>query len=145
MRASRRKKPEMLGVNLLVRLGRSVLAGPVADAGLLPAGYYRHLVLAAIEAEDFPAALRHLKWTDDPLLVQILIFRVRLLAEQHRRRRQALLDLTGEAIAAQGTGAKPDLIDKCQALLQQEEQAVRLLEEYEAEALKIMPRKAHAV
>ena len=56
----------MLGLGLLVRLGRQVLAGPVADSGVLPAGYYRHLVLAALEEEDFPGALRHLKWVERP-------------------------------------------------------------------------------
>jgi len=134
----------MLGLNLLVRLGRSVLAGPVADAGLLPAGYYRHLVLAAIEDEDFPGALRHLQWTDDPLLVQILVFLVRLLAEQHRRQRRALLELLEEATEAQDPDSKPALTAKCQALLQQEEQALLLLAEYEAGALKILPRKSRA-
>ena len=63
----------MLGLGLLVRLGRQVLAGPVADSGVLPAGYYRHLVLAALEEEDFPGALRHLKWAADPLLAQIIV------------------------------------------------------------------------
>jgi hypothetical protein len=134
----------MLGVNLLVRLGRSVLAGPVADAGLLPAGYYRHLVLAAIEDEDFPGALRHLQWTDDPLLVQILVFRVRLLAEQHRRQRRAIRELLEEAGEASGSGAKPKPLEKCQALLQQEEQALLLLAEYEAGALKMLPHKRRA-
>ena len=63
----------MLGLGLLVRLGRQVLAGPVADSGVLPARYYRHLALAALEEEDFPGALRHLKWAADPLLAQILV------------------------------------------------------------------------
>ncbi len=53
---------------MLVRLGRQVLAGPVADAGLLPPKYYRHLILEALEEEDFPRALHHLKWSDEPLL-----------------------------------------------------------------------------
>ena len=75
----------MLGLGLLVRLGRQVLAGPVADSGVLPAGYYRHLALAALEAEDFPGALRYLKWAADPLLAQIMVFRLRLLSARHRR------------------------------------------------------------
>ncbi len=83
----------MLGLGLLVRLGRQVLAGPVADSGVLPAGYYRHLVLAALEAEDFPGALRHLKWAGDPLLAQIIVFRLRLLSARHRRQSEAIQDV----------------------------------------------------
>ena len=75
----------MLGLGLLVRLGRQVLAGPVADSGMLPASYYRHLALEALEAEDFPGALRYLKWAADPLLAQIMVFRLRLLRARHRR------------------------------------------------------------
>ena len=52
-------------MNLLVRLGRRVLAGPIAGSGLLPAAYYRHLALGALEAEDFPGGL-HLKWAETP-------------------------------------------------------------------------------
>ena len=83
----------MLGLGLLVRLGRQVLAGPVADSGVLPAGYYRHLVLAALEEEDFPGALRHLKWAEDPLLAQIIVLRLRLLSARHRRQLAAVQDL----------------------------------------------------
>ena len=83
----------MLGLGLLVRLGRQVLAGPVADSGVLPAGYYRHLVLAALEEEDFPGALRHLKWAGDPLLAQIIVLRLRLLSARHRRQLAAIQDL----------------------------------------------------
>src|SRR5574340_666397 len=86
----------MLGVNLLVRLGRQVLAGPIAGAGLLPASYYRHLVLGAMEAEDFPGALDYLKWAEDPLLAQILVLRLRLLQAQHGRQRQTIIELLKE-------------------------------------------------
>ena len=72
-----------------MRLGRSVLKGPVTDAGLLPAKVYRHLLLEALEAEDFPGALDYLKWAQDPLLAQILVLRLRLLAARHGRQRQA--------------------------------------------------------
>ena len=76
-----------------MRLGRQVLAGPVADSGVLPAGYYRHLALEALEAEDFPGALRYLKWAADPLLAQIMVFRLRLLSARHRRQSEAVQDL----------------------------------------------------
>jgi hypothetical protein len=121
----------MLGLNLLARLTRQVLAGPVADAGILPAGYYRHLALAAVEEEDFPGALRHLKWANDPLLAQILVFRLRLLAGSHRRQRQAL----EEALKMPRPAATAAT---CRALLAQEDRALKLLGEYEAQALGLV-------
>ncbi|MCK9374872.1 MAG: hypothetical protein M0P73_01845 [Syntrophobacterales bacterium] len=118
----------MLGLGLLVRLGRQVLAGPVADAGVLPAGYYRHLVLAALEEEDFPEALRFLKWANDPLLAQIIVFRLRLLAAQHRRQQEAVRGLLRSDLAAARR-------EPCETLLTQEERALELLKDYEARAL----------
>ena len=76
-----------------VRLGRQVLAGPVADSGVLPCSYYRHLALEALEAEDFPGALRYLKRAVEPLLAQIMVFRLRLLSARHRRQSAAIQDL----------------------------------------------------
>lgn len=127
----------MLGLGLLVRLGRQVLAGPVADSGVLPAGYYRHLVLAALEAEDFPGALHHLKWVKDPLLAQIMVFRLRLLAAQHRRQLEAIQDLlASELTAARREGYK--------TLLAEEARALELLQDYEARAMAHLggPRQA---
>jgi hypothetical protein len=119
----------MIGLGLLVRLGRQVLAGPVADAGILPAKYYRHLVLAALEEEDFPRALHHLKWANNPLLAQIIILRLRLLAARHQHQAAAVQDLK----------QRPDLTvaqrERCQALLDQETRAVELLQGYEDQAL----------
>jgi len=133
----------MLGLNLLVRLGRQVLAGPVAEAGLLPASYYRHLVLTAMEAEDFPGALNYLKWAQDPLLVQLLVLRLRLLAAKHGRQRQAILDRL-EADRGPGlrpekdTGWKPVPLEKYQDLLQAEDRALGLLGDYEGMALALL-------
>jgi hypothetical protein len=118
----------MLGIGLLVRLGRQVLAGPVADSGVLPAGYYRHLVLAALEEEDFPGALRHLKWAGDPLLAQILVFRLRLLAARHRRQSEAIQDL----LASESTAARRE---PYKTLLAEEARALELLTDYETQAL----------
>ncbi len=135
----------MLGLNLLIRLGRSVLKGPVTDAGLLPAQVYRHLVLEALEAEDFPEALNYLPWAGDPLLAQILVLRLRLLQGRHEKQRQTVLDLLerdGSAglRPATDTGWKPVLAEKYQALLRAEEQALRLLKEYEGRALALLKR-----
>ena len=118
----------MLGLGLLVRLGRQVLAGPVADAGILPTGYYRHLVLEALEEEDFSGALHYLKWADNPLLAQIIILRLRLLAARHRRQVAAIQDLLGSEPAAAHR-------ERCQELLAQETRALTLLQGYEAQAL----------
>ena len=130
----------MLAVNLLIRLGRSVLKGPVTDAGLLPAKVYRHLVLEAIEAEDFPGALDYLKWAADPLLAQLLVLRLRLLAAKHGRQRQAILERLAENSSAgfqpaKETGQRPALPEKYQELLQAEDRALELLRQYEARAL----------
>lgn len=118
----------MLGLNLLLRLGRSVLKGPVTDAGLLPAKVYRHLVLEALEAEDFPGALDYLKWAADPLLAQILVLRLRLLAAKHDRQRRALAELVSHELPAKQQEA-------CRDLLGQEDRALKLLATYEAQAL----------
>jgi hypothetical protein len=120
----------MLGVNLLVRLGRRALAGPLAASGLLPVAYYRHLALAAMEDEDFPGALQYLPWAGDPLLAQILVLRLRLLAGQHRRQLEALT-----ALGQSGpSGARREA---CQALISQESRALKLLADYEARALRL--------
>jgi hypothetical protein len=118
----------MLGLGLLVRLGRQVLAGPVADSGVLPASYYRHLVLAALEEEDFPGALRHLKWVEDPLLAQIIVLRLRLLSARHRRQLSAIEDLLRSKL----TGGRRE---QCETLLSEEARALELLREYETQAL----------
>ena len=118
----------MLGLGLLVRLGRQVLAGPVADSGVLPAGYYRHLVLAALEEEDFSGALHHLKWAGDPLLAQIIVLRLRLLSARHRRQLAAVQDLLRSELTASRR-------DQYETLLAEEARALELLRGYETRAL----------
>jgi len=118
----------MLGLGLLVRLGRQMLAGPVAEAGVLPAGYYRHLLLAALEEEDFTGALRHLKWAADPLLAQIVVLRLRLLAGRHRRR----LEAVEERLGREETPARRE---QYRAVLAEEARALEVLQEYEVRAL----------
>ena len=118
----------MLGLGLLVRLGRQVLAGPVADSGVLPGGYYRHLVLAALEEEDFPGALRHLKWVEDPLLAQIIVLRLRLLSAGHRRQLAAIQDLLASE-------SRPARREHYETLLSEEARALELLRDYETRAL----------
>ena len=121
----------MLGVNLLVRLARHTLAGAVADSGLLPAGLYRHLALEALEDDDFPQVLKYVQWAGDPVLVQLLVLRLRLLAARHARERRAILEvleadnLTGSEagpLTDEGPGPRRDY----QALLQAQDQALEL-------------------
>jgi hypothetical protein len=121
----------MLGLNLLMRLGRGLLGGPVAGSGVLPASYYRHLTLAAMEADDYPGALNYLKWTNDPLLGQVLILRLRLLADRHRRQRQGIQKMLNNGLGAASR-------EKCRTLLVEETRAVDLLEQYEAAAKEIL-------
>jgi hypothetical protein len=135
----------MLGLNLLMRLGRSVLKGPVTDAGLLPAKVYRHLVLTAMEAEDFPTALNYLKWAQDPLLAQLLVLRLRLLAARHAKQREAIQALMAQDSSAgcqpvEDTGQSPVPLESYQSLLQAEARALGLLKEYEARALALLKR-----
>jgi hypothetical protein len=127
----------VLGLGLLVRLGRQVLAGPVADSGVLPAGFYRHLVLAALEEEDFSGALRHLKWAGNPLLAQIIVLRLRLLSARHRRQQAAVKDL----LALESSPARRA---QYQTLLAEEARALELLRDYEAAAMAHLagPRQA---
>jgi hypothetical protein len=118
----------LLGLSLLVRLGRQVLAGPVADSGALPVSFYRHLVLEALEEEDFSDALHYLKWTQEPLLAQIIVLRLRLLAADHQRRLEAIR----EQMQSEATAARRQ---KYRDLAAEERRALELLREYEDQAL----------
>jgi hypothetical protein len=121
----------MLGLGLLIRLGRQVVGKPLAEAGMLPAGYYRHLTLEALEEEDFHGALRFLKWAGEPLLAQIMVLRLRLLKGRHRRQVDALRELLATDLA-------PDKREKSQGLLAAETQALQLLKDYADQALGLV-------
>jgi len=121
----------MFGIGVLVALGRRLAAATLADTGLLPAGYYRHLALAAIEEEDFPRALKWLPFARDPVLTQLLVLRLRLLAQQHEGQRRAVLALLEQNLPE-------TLRERGQALLDQEGRATELLKHYEGEALKLL-------
>ena len=123
----------MIGLGVLVALGRRFLAVTLADTGMLPASYYRHLALAALEEEDFPTALAWLPFAQDPLLTQLLVLRLRLLAAKHEEQRgavQELLDLN----------PPEKLRDRGRALLEYENRALELLGRYEQDALDILRR-----
>ncbi|MGQ9688666.1 MAG: hypothetical protein ACUVXF_07785 [Desulfobaccales bacterium] len=127
----------MIGLGVLVALGRRLLAATVADTGLLPAGYYRHLALAALEAEDFPGALHWLPFAEDPVLTQLLVLRLRLLAAKHEEQRQAVLELLRQ-------NPPENIRARCQTLLEAENQALELLEHYERQGLTILQAKYHS-
>jgi len=124
----------MIGLGVLVALGRRLVGAALADTGLLPAAYYRHLALAALEAEDFPEALAWLPLAGDPLLVQLLILRLRLLAARHEEQRQALKGLLELEPPAH-------LRERGLALLGQENRALELLRRYEGKALGILAKE----
>ncbi len=121
----------MFGIGILFALGRRLVGATLADTGLLPAGYYRHLALAALEEEDFPGALQWLPFAQDQVLTQLLVLRLRLLAMKHEEQRQAVLELLDQ-------DPPERLRERCQALLDQENRAAELLRNYEREALKIL-------
>jgi hypothetical protein len=121
----------MFGLGVLVALGRRLVAATLADTGVLPAGYYRHLALAALEEEDFPLALQWLSFAQDPVLTQLLVLRLRLLAAKHDEQRQAVQELLEQ-------NPPETLRKRCQALLDQENRALELLGQYEKNALDIL-------
>jgi hypothetical protein len=121
----------MFGLGVLVALGRRLVAATLADTGVLPAGYYRHLALAALEEEDFPQALQWLAFAQDHVLTQLLVLRLRLLAAKHDEQRQAVQELLDQ-------NPPETLRQRCQALLDQENRALELLGQYERHALEIL-------
>ncbi len=121
----------MFGVGLLVGLGRRLVTGALADSGWLPAGYYRHLVLTALEEEDFAQALHYVGWAEDPLLVQLIILRLRLLKARHGTRRHACQEAAREEVS-------PSRREKMQELVAVEDRAVALLQQYEERARRLL-------
>jgi|UniRef100_A0A7V6A187 hypothetical protein len=121
----------MFGIGILFALGRRLVGATLADTGLLPAGYYRHLALAALEEEDFPGALQWLQYAHDQVLTQLLVLRLRLLAVKHEEQRGAVLELLNQ-------NPPENLRQRCQALLDQENRAAELLKNYEHEALTLL-------
>jgi len=121
----------MFGLGVMVALGRRVATLALADTGLLPANFYRHLALASLEEEDFPGALKWLPFARDPVLTQLMVLRLRLLAARHQEQRQAVLALLDQDLPH-------DLRSRGQALLEQEGRALELLQTYTQEALKLL-------
>jgi|UniRef100_A0A7C5ENM2 hypothetical protein len=122
----------MLGLGVLVALARRLVGATLAETGLLPASYYRHLALTALEEEDFPQSLKWLRLARDPLLTQLLVLRLRLLAAKHEDQRRALQELLALELSAA-------LRERGLELLRQEERALSLLQAYEAQALALLP------
>lgn len=123
----------MIGLGLLVGLGRRLISGVAVSSGLFPSSYYRHLALAALEEEDFPGALEALPYADDPVLVQLLVLRLRMLRDRHEKSLLALRQKGGDVLAP-----PPD--ERLRELLAQEERAVAVLSGYEQQALALLRR-----
>lgn len=122
-----------LGLNFLFRLGRQLLAGPVEESGLLPARYYASQALAALEEDNFSECLRYLRLQGEavePLVLQLLILRCRLLRERHLQEQQASAFLA--ATAAPEARAKYRQVQEAAA------QALALLEGYLQEATRML-------
>jgi hypothetical protein len=128
-----------LGVNMLFRLGRKVLAAPLEDTGLLPGKYYRSQALAALQENDFPECLRYLKMakthrkTQARMVAQLLILRCRMLLEDHKGRVQGLTDRLRLETDADKRG-------RYEEILTEERKAVHLLERYVREAQDLVKR-----
>ncbi|MGQ9921717.1 MAG: hypothetical protein ACUVRZ_10375 [Desulfobacca sp.] len=118
-----------VGLNLLFRLGRRLLAAPLEDSGLLPGKYYRSQALAALEEQDFAACLRYLRLAaphrqaKTRMIAQVLILRCRLLQEKHRQQRQAIQELCRR----ESDGAKKA---RYVEVLREEEKAIQFLDRY---------------
>ena len=122
-----------LGVNLLFRVGRKLLAEPLEDSGLLPGKYYRSQALGALEENDFPECLRYLKMAETHrkaqarMVAQLLILRCRMLQEDHQRRVQNLEKMLRLEL-------DPEKIGLYQQILTEEHKALQLLGRYVREA-----------
>jgi hypothetical protein len=121
----------MFGLGILVVLGRRLAAATLADTGLLPAGFYRHLALAALEEEDFSGAIKWLPFAGDPVLIQLLVLRLRLLAARHDEQRQAVIAMLDQDLP-------PHLKNRGQDLLDEENKALELLSSYMEAALELL-------
>lgn len=104
-----------LGINLLFRVGRKLLAEPLEDTGLLPDRYYRSQALGALEENDFPACLRYLKMAETHrkpqarMVAQLLILRCRLLQQEHQARLGALEQRLAHPVEPEKRGRYEDI------------------------------------
>ena len=118
-----------LGVNLLFRVGRKLLAEPLEDSGLLPGKYYRSQALGALEENDFPECLRYLKMAETHrkaqarMVGQLLILRCRMLREDHQHRVQSL----AERLRLE---PDPETVRRYEQILTEEHKALQLLGRY---------------
>ena len=125
-----------VGLNLLFRVGRRLLAEPLEDSGLLPGKYYRSQALAALEEQDFPGCLRYLRLAaphrraKTRMIAQVLILRCRLLREKHQRQQQTIQELCR---------LERDSVKKARytEILQAEEKAIQFLDSYIREAQEV--------
>ncbi len=129
----------VLGVNLLFRVGRKLLAEPLEDSGLLPGKYYRSQALGALEENDFPECLRYLKMAEAHrkaqarMVGQLLILRCRMLQEDHQHRVQSLEEMLP-------LETDPETVRRYQQILTEEHKALQLLGRYVREAQDLVKK-----
>ncbi|AEB08511.1 hypothetical protein [Desulfobacca acetoxidans] len=122
-----------LGINLLFRMGRKLVAAPLEDSGLLPNRYYYSQALDALEGNDFPECLRYLRLAGADqrrkarLVSQLLILRCRMLQEQHKLHVQTLQEMLR-------INCGDGLDRRYQEILTEEQKAIGLLEGYVRDA-----------
>jgi DNA-binding SARP family transcriptional activator len=128
-----------LGINLLFRVGRKLLAEPLEDSGLLPGKYYRSQALGALEENDFPECLRYLKMAEAHrkaqarMVGQLLILRCRMLREDHQHRVQSL----EERLRLE---PDPETVRRYEQILTEEHKALQLLGRYVREAQDLVQK-----
>jgi hypothetical protein len=128
-----------IGVNLLFRVGRKLLAEPLEDSGLLPGKYYRSQALEALEENDFPECLRYLKMAETHrkaqarMVAQLLILRCRMLQEDHAGRVQSLE-------ARLKLEMEPEKLQRYQQILTEEHKALQILGRYIREAQDLVKK-----
>ena len=132
-----------LGVNMLFRVGRKLLAEPLEDSGLLPGKYYRSQALEALQENDFPECLRYLTMAETHrksqarMVAQLLILRCRMLLQDHEARLRILAD-------RQRLETETDKLNRYRELVVEEQKAVRLLERYIREAQDLVKKPEDA-
>jgi hypothetical protein len=146
----------MLGLGTLFRVLKGLLGKPLEDTGVLPTRYYLREILEALDHDNIGEAVRLLRKSKGALIDrsrldlvrQQIIFRCRVLREQHRKRIHLL---EGKIKAHKKRGTFPwqwfrkrpaEKLLHYEKTLALEKQAQDLLEKYESE-LKTMVKGQH--
>jgi len=144
----------MLGLGTLYRVAKKLFGKPLEDTGLLPTRYYVREILEALDHDNIGEAVRLLRKAKGALIDrsrldltrQQIIFRCRVLREQHTKR---IRYLEGQIKAHERDRKLPwrwlhkDPAEKVRyykKTLDLEQQAQRLLEQYEMKLKDMLTR-----